>query len=183
MNVALNQHCVSTHSVIHDIAYMFFSFMTILLATITGDIFSNTASAPLGWRHLHHILGQRNTSGVDLLTMSRRWDLPELDGPAISTTLPGRRGARCSGGGRVMGGREESERERKAAAVSFTASHARGSLPASRAMARDLELSSPFFTGISKPFSAPGSILFGLRRLWFLCFSSCLRALRYGPSS
>ena len=141
--------------------------MTILLATITGDTSSNTANAPPGWPHLHHILGQRNRNGVDLLTVRRRWDLPELDGPAISTTLPGRRGARCSGGGRVMGGREESERERKAAAVSSTASHARGSLPASPAMARALELSSLFFTGISKPFGALVWILFGLRRLCF----------------
>jgi hypothetical protein len=96
--------------------------------------------------------------------------------------LPGRRGARCSGGGRVMGGREESERERKAAAVSLTASHARASLPASPAMARALEPSSPFFTGISKPFGALSSILFGLRRLWFLCFFLFARP-RYGPSS
>ena len=158
------------HSVTHAIACMFLSFMTILLATITGDTSSNIASAPPGWPHLHHILDQRSTSGVELLTMRRRWDLPELDGPAISTTLPGRRGARCSGGGSVMGGREESERERKAAAVSLTASHARGSLPASPAMARALELLSLFSTGISKPFWALGSILFGLRRLWFLCF-------------
>jgi hypothetical protein len=105
---------------------------------VSGDTSSNIASSPPGWRHLHHILDRRSIGGVDLLTMRRRWDLPELDGPAISTTLPGRRGARCSGGGRVMGGREESERERKADAVSLAASHAWGSFPASPAMARGL---------------------------------------------
>jgi len=90
--------------------------------------------------------------------MRRRWDLPELDGPEISTTLPGRSGARWSGGGRIIVGREEREREIKAAAVSSTASHARGSPPVSPAMARVLKLSSPSFTRVFFKFMALGSI-------------------------
>jgi hypothetical protein len=86
--------------------------------------------------------GNRARAGVSL-TMRSSWDLPELDGPAISTTLPGRSGARWSGGGRRMGGRVERERERKAAAVSSTASHSRGPHPASPAMARVLESGAP----------------------------------------
>uniref|UniRef100_A0A0A9FIX7 Uncharacterized protein n=1 Tax=Arundo donax TaxID=35708 RepID=A0A0A9FIX7_ARUDO len=45
----------------------------------------------------------------------------------------------------MMGDRVERERERKAAAVSSTASHARGFPPVSPGMARVMELSSPSF--------------------------------------
>jgi len=109
--------------------------------------------------------------------MRRRWDLPELDGPEISTTLPGRSGARWSGGGRIIVGREEREREIKAAAVSSTASHARGSPPASPAMVRVLELSSPSFT--RSFFKFVGARFDRLRRLKVCVF--CLRACRFVP--
>lgn len=125
------------------------------------------------------------------LTMRRRWDLPELDGPAISTTLPGRSGARWSGGGRMIGGRAEREREMKADAVSSTANHALGSPPASAAMGRVLELSPPFFSlDFFRNFRALGSIVFGACRFAYsvcapagLCLWRSVRPCWAGPTS
>jgi len=50
------------------------------------------------------------------------WVLAEGEGPAISTTLPGRRGRRCSGGS-SSGGRSIAIREKKVFAVSSVDIH------------------------------------------------------------